>query len=164
MAKISAQRTAKTPSEYLKSLPEDRRKAVAAVRKVILDNLPKGFEESIGWGAITYEVPLSILPDTYNGQPLSIVALANQKNYMAVYLMGVYGDEGVHKRFREDYLAAGKKLDMGKACVRFKKLEDLPLEVIGKTIASVSLEKFVACYRKSREGTAKGRKAQSRKK
>jgi len=152
MAKAETRARARIPSEYLKSLPDDRRKAIAAVRKVILENLPKGFEESIGWGAITYEVPLKTLPDTYNGQPLCIAALASQKNHMALYLMGVYGDEGVHERFREEFKASGKKLDMGKACVRFKKLEDLPLDVIGKTISRVTLEKFVEAYRRSRGG------------
>src|SRR3954471_4945223 len=105
---------AKTPSEYLKSLPDDRRRALEAVRKVILKNLPRGFEESTGWGAITYEVPLKTFADTYNGMPLAIAALANQKNYMVLHLPIAYMNEAIDRKFRESYLATGKKLDMGK--------------------------------------------------
>ena len=140
-----------TVAGYLASLPAERRKTVEAVRKVIKKNLPKGFEEGMQYGMIGYYVPMSRLADTYNGQPLGIAALAAQKNYYAVYLMGVYGDKAVETWFRDAYKKAGKKLDMGKSCVRFKTLEDLPLDVIGKVIAKVSVDAFVAKHEASRK-------------
>jgi uncharacterized protein YdhG (YjbR/CyaY superfamily) len=129
--------------QYLSELSPERRTAIKAVRKVILDNLPAGYEEAMNWGMITYQVPLSVYPDTYNNKPLMYAALASQKNHMAVYLIGIYIEEGVKKRFVEEYAATGKKLDMAKSCVRFKKLEDLPLPVIGKVIAAYSMESFI---------------------
>jgi len=144
------QSKAKTVPAYLASLPSDRRTAIEAVRKVILKNLPKGYEEEMNWGAITYCIPLSRYPNTYNGQPLAYAALASQANYMSVYLMGVYGDPKVLAQFEKAYRAAGRKLDMGKSCVRFKKLEDLPLSVIGETIARVSVEAYLKRYEEMR--------------
>jgi hypothetical protein len=135
---------AKTVKEYLDSLPEDRCKALMAVRTVIRKHLPKGYKEALNWGMISYEVPLRIYPDTYNGQPLMYAALASQKNHMAVYLSGCYVDAKVRRQFEDAYKAAGKRLDAGKSCVRFRKLEDLPLEVIGDAIAQYSVEEFVA--------------------
>ena len=152
MAEIDA----KNPSEFLKSLPEDRRKALSAVRRVILDNLGDGFEETARWGGISYEVPLSVLSDTYNGQPLMLAGLMNGKNGMSLHLLCAYADEKLDQRFRKEYLATGKRLDMGKGCVRFRKLDDLPLDVVGRTIASVSLSKYVECYREAREKRAAG--------
>ena len=128
--------------QYLSELSPERRAAIEAVRKVILGNLPTGYEEAMNWGMITYQVPLSVYPDTYNKKPLMYAALASQKNHMAVYLTGIYIEEGVKKRFVEEYAATGKKLDMVKSCVRFKKLEDLPLPVIGKVIAAHSIASF----------------------
>ena len=145
------QSKATTVAQYLKELPDDRRKAISAVRKVILENLPAGFEEAMTWGMICYQVPLKRYPDTYNGQPLAIAALASQKQYMSVYLMSVYGNQDHHAWFREEFKKAGKKLDMGKSCVRFKTLDDLPLQVIGQAIARVPLKKYLAIYEKSRE-------------
>ena len=113
---------AKTVKEYLDSVPEDRRKAISAVRKVILKNLPKGYEETMNWGMISYDVPLEIYPDTYNGKPLMYAALASQKNHMAVYLTGIYMSEKSLKDFETAYKATGKRYDVGKSCVRFKKL------------------------------------------
>jgi hypothetical protein len=136
--------------EYLRQLPADRQKALRALRQVILKNLPKGYEEAVKLGMIAYEVPLARLPHTYNGQPLCYAALASQKNYMSVYLMCVYGDKAIEKRFRERFKASGKKLHMGKACIRFRKLEDLPLDVIGEAIARVPLEEYIRRYEASR--------------
>ena len=124
------QSKAKTVEQYLNELPEERKIAISKVRDVILENLPNGYQEVINWGAITYEVPLSICPDTYNKKPLMYAALASQKNHMAVYLSGVYISEKLRLQFENDYKATGKKLDMGKSCVRFKKIESLPLELI----------------------------------
>jgi hypothetical protein len=142
--------TARTPEEYLDSLPEDRRAAVVAVRRVILENLPKGFEEGMQYGMIGYYIPLERFPDTYNGQPLGLAALANQKQHMALYLNNVYGDRSTESRFRERWAATGKKLDMGKSCVRFRRLEDLPLDVIGRTIAEESVEGYLERYAAAR--------------
>ena len=148
-----ARSSAATVSEYLKELPDDRRAVVSAVRDVILRNLPAGYHESMNWGAINYEIPLSRYPRTYNGQPLSYAALAAQKNYYALYLMGVYDDGGEPARMlKEGFERAGKKLDMGKSCVRFKKLDDLPLDVIGRVVASTPPEQFIAHYEQTRAG------------
>ncbi len=133
-----------TVDEYLAELPEDRREAIGIVRAEILENLPEGYGEAMNWGMITYQVPLDTYPDTYNGQPLMYAALANQKNHMAVYLMGVYGDERVRDEFLDRYRATGKRLDMGKACVRFRRLDDLPLDLIGEAIGAYDLDAFVA--------------------
>lgn len=143
--------SAKTVDEYLRQLPAERQEAIRAVRQVILKNLPKGYEEAMSWGAICYQVPLARLPKTYNGQPLCYAALASQKNFMTLYLMTVYGHKPTEKRFRERFKAAGKKLDMGKSCVHFKKLDDLPLDVIGEVIARVPLEEYIRRYQASRK-------------
>jgi len=133
--------------EYLGGLPDERRKAVAAVRKALLKSLPKGYEEAVEWGMITYQVPLAVYPDTYNKKPLMYAALASQKNYMAVYLCNVYGIPALRKQVEAGFKAAGKKLDMGKSCIRFKKLEDLPLEVIGRAVAATPMKAYVAFAR-----------------
>lgn len=143
--------------EYLASQPDDRRKTLAAVRKVIRANLPEGYVERMGAsGMILYEVPLSRYPTTYNKQPLQYVALAPQKNYYAIYLVAPYADSGLLAWFTEAYRKTGKKLDMGKSCVRFKSLDDLPLDVIGQCVARVPVDEFVAMYEEGRKG-AKGR-------
>ncbi len=137
---------AKTVAAYLAELPADRRKTISTVRAVIRQNLPRGYRESIGYGMICYTVPLSTYPETYNGQPLCYAALAAQKNYCALYLMNVYGDTPTAKAFREGFKKAGKKLDMGKSCVRFKTAADLALDIIGKTIAATPMKAFIARY------------------
>lgn len=134
---------AKTAKEYLASLPADRSEALSKVRQIICDNLPTGYEEAMNWGMITYQVPLSVYPDTYNKQPLAYAALASQKNYMALYVSGPYGDEAIREKLEQGFKKAGKKLDMGKSCIRFKKLEDLPLDVVGEVIASVPMDVFI---------------------
>jgi hypothetical protein len=144
-----------TVEGYLAELPDDRRQALEAVRQVILDHLPKGYEEVMQYGAISYVVPLSTYPDTYNGQALAVASLANQKNHMAVYLMGVYGDDGSQDWLREQWAATGKKLDMGKSCLRFKRLDDLSLEVLGEAIARTSVDDFIAAYERSRSPSSR---------
>lgn len=133
-----------TVDQYLASLPDDRRTAISAIRDVVNANLPGGFEEGIQYGMISWYVPLSVYPDTYNGQPLAIASLGSQKNHMALYLMTVYGDPTLDAWFRSAFAAAGKKLDMGKSCVRFKALDALPLEVIGETIGKVAPDQYIA--------------------
>jgi hypothetical protein len=144
-----------TVEAYLHQLPSDRRAAISAVRQVILKNLPKGYEETINWGMISYQIPLERYPNTYNGQPLCYASLASQKNHMALYLMCVYGSKELKAWFGEEFRKAGKKLDMGKSCVRFKKLEDLPLSVIGKAIKKVPAKTYIAHYEASRHAQAK---------
>ena len=139
-----------TVEEYLASLPEGRREAISAVRSVILGHLPAGYEEELRWGLVSYEVPLAIQPDTYNGKPLMYAALASQKRHMAVYLSGVYADPAAREDFEQAYRATGKRMDMGKSCVRFRRLEDLPLEVIGEAIARYSVSDFVDLYHRGR--------------
>jgi len=141
---------ASTPDAYVASLPADRRDAIAKVRAVVLANLPKGCQEIVDFGMLGYVVPLKLHPDTYNGHPLPIAALASQKQYMSLYLMCVYGDQATRTWLEAAFKKAGKKLDMGKSCVRFRKLDDLPLEVIGKAIARVSVDKFLRIYEESR--------------
>lgn len=135
---------ATTVDDYLTALPADRREALAAARSVILENLPAGYVEAMNWGMITYQVPLETYPDTYNGQPLMFAALASQKNYMAVYLTGIYMSDEARSEFEAAYRATGKRFDVGKSCVRFRKLDDLPLDLIGDTIAAVPVERLIA--------------------
>lgn len=130
-------------NQYLQELPEERRQTVEKVRKVILENLPDGYEEAINWGMITYQVPLEIYPDTYNKKPLMYAALASQKNHMSLYLMGIYIDDERSEAFEEAYRATGKRYDVGKSCVRFRKLEDLPLELVAESIGSMEVEEFI---------------------
>lgn len=137
---------ATSADEYLASLPDDRRAAMSAVRAVIRKNLPRGIVESMNWGMITYEVPLSVVPDTYNGQPLAFAGLASQKHYMSVYLMAIYASDACREAFEDEYRASGKRLDMGKSCVRFKRLDDLPLDLVGRAIKACSMEEYIEAY------------------
>ena len=152
---------AKTPDEYIASLPADRRQAITAMRDVIRRNLPDGFEEGMEFGMIAWYVPLERLPDTYNGHPLGLAALASQKQHVALYLNTVYGDPQLAEWFRDRYAKSGKRLDMGKSCLRFRSLEDVPLDVIGETIAKVPLDRYVEHYRAARGSSRKTRSAAS---
>ena len=147
-----------TVKEYLASLPADRRQAVAAVREVVNRNLPAGFKEGMLYGMIGWYVPLERFPVTYNGQPLALAALASQKSHLSLYLMAVYGDPALAAEFEAGFAAAGKRLNMGKSCVRFRKLEDLPLDVIGDVIRRVGVEELIAAYEAARAGTKGGKK------
>lgn len=141
-----------TVAQYLAALPEDRRKAVKAVRKVILDNLDGDYAEGIQYGMIGYFVPHSVYPPGYHcdsSQPLPYMSVASQKNHMAIYMFCVYSSEQEQRRFREAWAKTGKKLDMGKSCVRFKKLDDLALDVIGATVKRTPAKKFIAHYEKT---------------
>ena len=141
---------AKTVAEYLDEQPDDRRKTLSTVRAVVRKHLPKGYRESMGYGMICYTVPIATYPDTYNGQPLCYAALAAQKQKCSLYLMNVYGDTATAKAFKEGFKKAGKKLDMGKSCVRFKTASDLPLDAIGQTIAATPMKEFIGQYERSR--------------
>jgi len=167
------QSAAKTVAQYLKELPSDRRQAIAAVRKVILDNLPKGYEETMSYGMIGYVVPHSLYPAGYHcdpSLPLPFAGLASQKNYMSVYLM-IYGENA--DWFRTEYEKTGKKMDLGKCCVRFKKLQDLPLDLVGRVVKKIPVSDFIAMYKsgvvldrsaKSKQTRAKRKKAATRRK
>jgi len=144
------QSKAETVDDYLAELPDDRKAAIGTVRDEILRRLPKGYEEAINWGMIAYQVPLASYPDTYNKQPLLYAALASQKNHMAVYLMGIYMSENARLEFEAKYQATGKRFDVGKSCVRFRKLDDLPLDLIGEAIASMQMDEFVKAYEDTR--------------
>jgi hypothetical protein len=139
--------TARTPDEYLASLPEDRRHLAAAVRDVVNANLPAGYREGMMSGMIGWYVPLETFGDTYNGQPLGLAGVASQKQAVSLYLLNVYSDPATEAWFRERWAATGKKLDMGKSCVRFRRLDDVPLELIGETIARADLDRYVARHR-----------------
>lgn len=135
---------ASTVEDYLKEVPKDRRSTMAAVREMILKNLPDGYEEVMNWGMITYQVPLSTYSDTYNKKPLMYLALASQKNHMALYLTGIYSNDEERRQFEERYKATGKKLKMGKSCLRFKKLDELPLDLLAEVVAQTSVEQRIA--------------------
>ena len=147
-----------TPDEYIASLPPERREAISTVREVVRANLPAGYEEGMQFGMIGWYIPLERYPETYNRQPLGLAALASQKHYMSLYLNTVYADPETERWFKDRYRASGKKLDMGKSCVRFKRLEDLPLDLIAETIARWSpdelLERFEAVKGSSRRARA----------
>jgi hypothetical protein len=140
---------AKTVKQYLAELPADRRKAIQAVREVILKNLDKDFEEGMQYGMIGYYVPHRVYPPGYHcdpKQPLPFTCLASQKNYMSLYMMCLYAGGELEKWFRAEWAKTGKNLDAGKSCIRFKKLDDLPLDLIGKAIARISAREFIRYY------------------
>lgn len=141
---------AATVPEYLASLPPERRKVVAAMRRFVRQHLPKGYREAMRYGMVAYEVPLSVYPDTYNGQPLVYVALAAQKNNYALYLTCAYLDESRTERLRKAWMALGRHPDMGKSCLRFRSMEELPLEAIGREIESAPPAEFIRRHEASR--------------
>ena len=150
------QSKATTVEQYLKELPDDRRAAISAIRSMILKNLDKDFEEGIQYGMIGYYVPHRIFPDGYHcdpKQPLPFVSVASQKNHMAVYLMCIYMDKS-EEEFRKAWQKTGKKLDMGKSCIRFRKLEDVAMEVIAEVIRNITAKKFVARYQEELQKNA----------
>jgi len=145
-----AKSEATTVAEYLDELPAERRAVVSAVRDAVRRSLPAGYEEAMRWGMISYEVPLARYPVTYNKQPLAYVALAAQKSFYALYLMGAYQDSAQERELREAYARAGKKLDFGKSCLRFKRLDDLELPVVERLVASTTPDELIARYEASR--------------
>ena len=135
---------AKTPQEYIDSLPEDRRATIKKLRALIRKNLPRGYKEQMRWGFICYEVPLSICPDTYNGEPLMYAAIASQKRHYGVYMCGIYLLPEVFKRLSTEWKKRGTRLDIGKSCLRIASWEKCEPDLIAEAISSVPLEKFVA--------------------
>ena len=147
----------KTPAQYIASLPADRAKTIATVRALVNQHIPQGYEECLIWGTIGWTIPLSRYPDTYNQQPICYVALASQKNYCSLYLMGAFWSPAQLQHLKAEFKAAGKKLDMGKCCVHFKSPDDLPLEAIGKLISAISSDEWIEMYEQSRLMTKAGR-------
>jgi uncharacterized protein YdhG (YjbR/CyaY superfamily) len=140
------QSRAATVDEYLAELPPERRAVVAELRALVRRHLPAGYVEAMAFGMIGYGIPLADYPNTYNGQPLSYVALAAQKRHYALYLMGLSPDGADEARLRDAFARAGKKLDLGKSCLRFASLDDLPLDAVGEAIASTPPAAFIARY------------------
>lgn len=143
-------------SEYLAQLPAERREALAKVRALIKKRLPKGYLEAVQYGMIAYVVPLKTFPDGYLGKrdvPLPYLCLAAQKQHLAVYLMGLYGDPKLSKWFVAAWKASGKRLDMGKSCLRFKAVDDLALDVLGEAVAKLPVSDFIAQYQAARVPT-----------
>jgi len=136
--------------DYLATLPPDRREAIGAVRDLVAASLPDGYVEQMGYGMITWAIPLEEFPDTYNKRPLAIASLASQKNYMSLYLTGCYTDGPEETRLRERYADAGKRLDLGKCCLRFRRLDDLLQPAVAEALESVPPEELIRRYRESR--------------
>ena len=132
--------------EYLNELSPEAQVILTTLRNLILENLPDGYVETMNWGMICYEVPLAIYPKTYNKKPLMYAALAAQKNHFSLYLSSVYQDVQEDLNLREGFAAAGKKLQMGKSCIRFRRLDQLALPVIAQAIAATSVEAFLVQY------------------
>ena len=149
------QSKATTVAQYLAELPEDRRAILSAVRDVIRANIDPGFSEGVGYGMIGWVVPHATYPAGYHcdpKQPLPFASLASQKNHMALYLCSVYVDDGRESDwFRAAWAKTGKKLDMGKSCIRFKKIKDLALDVIAESFRRMTVEKFITQYEAARK-------------
>jgi hypothetical protein len=147
---------AKSVSEYLRELDPERRAILTKVRKIVNENLPEGYKEGFGYGMVSWHIPLSTHRGTSNGQPLSYVALAAQKHYNALYLMGIYIDPANAKYLQDEFKKRGLKLDMGKSCLRFKQLDDLPLDVIATVISRTRPEALMSAYDASHQPRAGG--------
>lgn len=145
------QSTAKTPADYLAEIPAERLELVTRLRDTVLANLPAGYEEAINWGMLVYQVPFSIVPDTYNNQPLAYVALANQKQYVSLYLSGVYADAALRAWLEQGFADRGFKLRAGKSCIRFKNVKEVPWDLVGEAVATMQVDEFVQIYLESRK-------------
>ena len=147
------QSKATTPEQYLSELPEDRKEVMLKLRNAIKENLPQGFEEVISYGMLGYVVPHSIYPSGYHCDPklpLPFINLASQKNFIALYHMGIYANKNLQTWFVSEYPKHVKtKLDMGKSCIRFKKMDDIPFDFIGELAAKVSVEDWISNYEKA---------------
>ena len=145
------QSKATTPEQYIAELPEDRKEIITKLRKLILDNLPKGFQEVMGYGMLGYVVPHSIYPSGYHcdpKKPLPFISLASQKTHIGFYHMGIYSNEDLLNWFTSEYAKTNikVKLNMGKSCIRFKKEAHIPYELLGKLVSKVTTEDWIATY------------------
>ena len=147
------QSTALTPDDYFAQLPEDRKAVMTQLRNTIVANIPEGFKEGMGYGMVGYSVPHSIYPNGYHcdpKQPLPFLSIASQKNFVAFYHMGLYSNAALNDWFVAEYAKRCKyKLDMGKSCVRFKKMDDIPYDLIAELIQKVSVQQWIATYEKA---------------
>ncbi|PLX14253.1 MAG: hypothetical protein C0598_01775 [Marinilabiliales bacterium] len=147
------QTKAKTVEEYIANIPDERREAIVKLRKVVLENLPEGFVEEMNYGMIGYVVPHSIYPDGYHCAPelpLPFANIANQKNHIGFYHMGVYADPDLNKWFTQEYAKVSKyKLDMGKSCIRYKNPDRITYELIGELMQKMSVEDWIKLYEKN---------------
>ncbi len=147
------QSNAKTPQEYIDSLPDERKAAMSKLRKVILENLPKGFSEEMSYGMIGYVVPHSVYPTGYHCDPklpLPFLNIASQKNYIAVYHSGVYADKKINEWFTAEYPKhVNTKLDMGKSCIRFKNVDHIPYDLIGELVQKMTPQEWIELYEKN---------------
>lgn len=146
---VSSQAT--TVEDYLKQLPPDRQEVMRAMRVFILEHLPAGYVKTISWGLLSYEIPLEVFPKTYNRKPLNYIGLAAQKHFNSLYLMNIHQDSIQLETLLNAYKEMCLKPDMGKSCLHFRKLDDLPLKAIGKIIASTPPELFIAIYQQARQ-------------
>jgi uncharacterized protein YdhG (YjbR/CyaY superfamily) len=153
------QSKATTVDAYIAELPEDRQKAISKLRNVIKKNLPKGFKETMGYGMMGWSVPHSIYPAGYHcnpKDPLPFMGLASQKNFIAVYHMGIYADPKLLKWFTDAHAkASAKKLDMGKSCIRYKKPEDIPYDLIGELVSKITVDEWIALYESNLKNSRK---------
>ena len=144
------QSTATTPQEYMESLPDDKKRVMSKLRKAILDNLPKGFSETMAYGMLGYVIPHSLYPPGYHCDPklpLPFISIASQKNFVALYHMGIYSDPELLEWFVTEFPKHTKgKLDMGKSCIRFKKMDDIPYELVGQLASKMSPENWITVY------------------
>jgi hypothetical protein len=145
------QSAATTVTQYLADLPDDRREPITRAYRLVRKHLPKGYQEGMQYGMIGWFIPQERYPDTYNKQPLGYVALAAQKNYNTLYLMSAYARSSAERSLREGFKREGKKLDMGKCCVRFRTFDDLAIDAIGEAIAALSPQEFIEVYEASRK-------------
>lgn len=147
------QSKATTPQAYFDTLPEARKSAMTELRKVILKNLPKGFKEVMNYGMVGYVVPHSLYPAGYHcnpEQPLPFISIASQKNFIALYHMGIYADKKLLEWFTKEYPKHSQtKLDMGKSCIRFKKPEQIPFQLIGELVSKMTPKDWIATYEKA---------------
>ena len=150
LERMVKERPALTVNQWLASVPAERKDAINAVRDAVNEHLPQGYEETVDWGMLAWVVPLATLPNTHHGHRLMLAALGAHTKLMTIYLMSVYGDPKLRREFETAYKKTGKKLDMGGCCVHFKKLDDLPLDVVGNTIARVAVDQYVERYENAR--------------
>jgi len=145
----------KTPKEYIEQIVEDKKEAFVKLHSIIVDNIPIGFEETINYGMIGFVVPLSTFSEGYlddNSTPLPFVNLASQKNYISLYHSGIYADNDILQWFKSEYPKHSKrKLDMGKSCIRFKNMNEIPYELIAELMSKISVERWIELYLKSRK-------------
>ena len=155
------QSKAKTPDEYIETLPDDRAEIIAALRKVIKKNLPRGYQEIMQYGMISYVVPHKLFPAGYHSNPidpLPFISIASQKNHIAVYHMAIYGGN-LNKWFNAEWPKhSEKKLDMGKSCIRFKKPEDVPIKLLGELASKMSPQEWIAQYKTALQSNTKSKK------